>query len=101
VAQFIATLFPEDELEHWDKVARQFRAPYWDWARVTEEGKNVFPDDFAGQRNITASGPNGVQEIANPLYSYNFQPFNASIFPASPVSVSSLSRPVLTGLTPL
>ncbi|KAH7035016.1 uncharacterized protein B0I36DRAFT_381822 [Microdochium trichocladiopsis] len=84
LVQSIAELWPEDELEHWRETARRFRIPYWDWGRVTETDKNVFPDDIAGQRGITAYGPNGDQAIANPLYSYIFQPFNASIFPASP-----------------
>jgi tyrosinase len=35
---------------------------------------------------MNVSGPNGVQNISNPLFSFTFKPFNGSIFPDFPVS---------------
>lgn len=45
--------------------------PYWDWALVPSDGSAPFMDEF-GWEDITIYGPNGLQDISNPLYSYHF-----------------------------
>ncbi|RYP87352.1 hypothetical protein DL769_000556 [Monosporascus sp. CRB-8-3] len=86
IVQYIASLYPPEKQEHFGKVAKSFRLPYWDWAATPPNGTGVLPLSMGGDPNIAVSGPNGVQTIANPLFSYTFKPFNASIFPEMPVS---------------
>jgi tyrosinase len=47
----------------------------------------VFPDSV-GSPWVDADGPAGVQRIANPLFSYQFQPLNTTELPNPPVSKS-------------
>lgn len=85
IIQYIASLYPEDQVDHFQEVARQFRLPYWDWAAVPENGSSVLPESIGGSPNVNVSGPRGDQEISNPLFSYIFKPFDPSIFPETPV----------------
>lgn len=89
IVQYIASLYSPDKLDHVQKAAKSFRLPYWDWAATPPNGTSVFPLSMGGEPNIAVSGPNGVQTIANPLFSYTFKPFNGSIFPEPPVSLFS------------
>ncbi|KAI1501711.1 hypothetical protein F5X99DRAFT_428173 [Biscogniauxia marginata] len=82
--QYIASLYPADRLEHFQTVARGFRMPYWDWAATPPDGDSVLPLSIGGSDDIEVSGPNGVQLISNPLFSFKFKPFNGSIFQDSP-----------------
>ncbi|CAJ2502021.1 Uu.00g048740.m01.CDS01 [Anthostomella pinea] len=84
IVQFIATLYPSDQLERIQKAADAFRMPYWDWAAAPPEGDSVLPLSVGGSPNVEVSGPNGVQVISNPLFSYTFKPFNSSTFPDAP-----------------
>ncbi|RYP23081.1 hypothetical protein DL765_001336 [Monosporascus sp. GIB2] len=84
IVQYIASLYPPEKREHIGKAAKSFRLPYWDWAATPQNGTGVLPLSMGGHPNIAVSGPNGVQTIANPLFSYTFKPFNASIFPELP-----------------
>ncbi|CAI4216650.1 unnamed protein product [Parascedosporium putredinis] len=70
--QHIASLFPNDlERAVYQDAALTWRMPYWDWALVPSDGSAPFMDEF-GWEDITIYGPNGLQDISNPLYSYHF-----------------------------
>ncbi|OTA64590.1 Di-copper centre-containing protein [Hypoxylon sp. EC38] len=84
IAQFIASLYPPDLQDRFQKAALTFRIPYWDWAATPPDGVSVLPLAVGGSSSINVSGPNGVQSISNPLFSYVFRPFNASTFPDFP-----------------
>lgn len=67
--------------------AANFRIPYWDWAAVPPAGESVLPDSVGGSPYISANGPNGIQLIANPLFSYQFKPLNSTQLPDPPVRI--------------
>ena len=52
--------------------ADDFRLPYWDWA---QPGKSVFPEEALSTKiKVVRPGSDGKeQDMANPLYSYEFQ----------------------------
>ncbi len=56
-----------------------------DWAAQPPAGESVLPDSVGGSPFINVSGPNGVQRITNPLYTYLFKPLNSTIFIEAPV----------------
>ena len=85
IVQYIVSLYPPGKRDRLKKVAKSFRLPYWDWAAIPTNGSSVLPLSLGGSPNVAVSGPNGVQTIANPLFSYTFKPFNGSIFPEPPV----------------
>jgi len=66
--------------EQFQKAAREFAMPYWEWAAYPPEGGPIFLDDF-GHEMIDVYGPNGVQRISNPLYSYHFSTADMQRFP--------------------
>ncbi|KIL95361.1 hypothetical protein FAVG1_00097 [Fusarium avenaceum] len=78
MANVIAGMFPNgtDRQSYLD-AARDFRMPYWDWATASPAGESFFPDVF-WNATISQNGPQGVQVIHNPLYSYKFHPKNAT-----------------------
>ncbi|KAH8675617.1 hypothetical protein BX600DRAFT_432181 [Xylariales sp. PMI_506] len=80
IVQVIASWYPEDRREVFQKAALGFRIPYWDWAAKPPTGDTVFPQSVGGSPDVRVDGPNGNQTISNPLYSYIFKPLNASAF---------------------
>ncbi|KAJ8123927.1 hypothetical protein ONZ43_g235 [Nemania bipapillata] len=84
IIQYIASLWPPDDLDRVQKAAKRFRIPYWDWAIVPPAGESVLPLSIGGSSTVNVSGPNGIQSISNPLFSFAFKPFNGSIFPDAP-----------------
>ncbi|KAI1828051.1 Di-copper centre-containing protein [Xylaria intraflava] len=84
IVQFIASLWPPEDLDRVQEAAKRFRIPYWDWAVAPPTGESVLPLTIGGSSTMNVSGPNGVQNISNPLFSFTFSPFNGSIFPDSP-----------------
>ncbi|KAI1300345.1 hypothetical protein F5Y03DRAFT_386082 [Xylaria venustula] len=84
IVQFIASLWPPEELDRVQDAAKRFRIPYWDWAAAPPLGESVLPLSIGGSSTVNVSGPNGMQSISNPLFSFTFKPFNGSIFPDSP-----------------
>jgi tyrosinase len=52
---------------------------------VLPADESILPDSLQSP-TIVVSGPNGVQNISHPLYSYTFKPLNGSIFIEPPVS---------------
>lgn len=78
--QFIASLYPKGpQRERYEAAAKTFRIPYWDWAMAPQEG-GVYPRSVQ-LPSVVVDGPAGTQTIANPLFSYDFHPFNASDLP--------------------
>ncbi|KAH9909002.1 hypothetical protein F4778DRAFT_207554 [Xylariomycetidae sp. FL2044] len=80
IVQAIASFYPREERDRFQKAAKAFRIPYWDWALVPENGKSVLPLSVGGSPNVEVYGPNGLQLISNPLFSYSFKPLNASMY---------------------
>ncbi|PTB62590.1 Di-copper centre-containing protein [Trichoderma citrinoviride] len=76
LAGAIADMFANaTERSLYKQAASDFRIPYWDWASPAPEGQSHFPDVFWNSTMIQY-GPNGVQVIRNPLYSYSFHPLD-------------------------
>ncbi len=63
-----------------------------DWASHPPAGQSVLPSSVGGSPSVNVSGPNGVQEIANPLYTYEFKPLNSSVFIEAPVRLADPQR---------
>ncbi|KAF3061355.1 Tyrosinase [Daldinia childiae] len=84
IVQFIASFYPPELQDRFQKAADTFRIPYWDWAAVPPNGVSVLPLSVGASPIINVTGPNGVQTISNPLFSYVFRPFNSSTFPDFP-----------------
>ncbi|KAL1906323.1 hypothetical protein Sste5344_007922 [Sporothrix stenoceras] len=85
LVEYIASLYPNDaERERYQTAAMNFRIPYMDWAAQPPTGESVLPMSVGGSPYVNASGPNGIQRIANPLYTYLFKPLNATMFIEAP-----------------
>ncbi|OAA61176.1 putative domain, di-copper centre [Niveomyces insectorum RCEF 264] len=79
--QYIASLYPDETTRRrYQTAAAAFRIPYMDWAARPPAGESVLPGSVGGSPFVDVSGPNGVQRIANPLYSYLFKPLNSTMF---------------------
>lgn len=93
VVQYIASLYPAGpQRARFQEAAQTFRMPYWDWAAMPPNNQSVLPFSVGGEPDIMADGPNGLQLIANPLFTYTFKPLDPSIFPDFPVSFLHLSE---------
>lgn len=90
LVQMIASWYPSDRHEAFQKAAENFRIPYWDWAAKPPGGEHVFPIKITGSPRIEVDGPNGKQNISNPLFSYTFKPLDPSIFEEFPVCLPGL-----------
>ncbi|UNI25054.1 Tyrosinase [Purpureocillium takamizusanense] len=76
MANAIAALFTNaTERRLYQIAASDFRAPYWDWSQSPPPGETHLPDVFWSPI-IAQSGPNGIQNIKNPLFSYHFHPLD-------------------------
>ncbi|GAW18089.1 hypothetical protein ANO14919_075600 [Xylariales sp. No.14919] len=84
IVQFIASLWPPEDLDRVQGAAKRFRIPYWDWAAAPPAGESVLPLSIGGSSVVNVTGPNGIQSVSNPLFSFAFKPFNGSIFPDAP-----------------
>lgn len=95
--QQIASMYPAGAVrDKYVASAKNFRIPYWDWAAVPGTGKSVLPASVGGSPGIDVDGPAGVQTIANPLYSYQFQPLDPTQLPDAPVSKPNTSNNTIT-----
>ena len=84
--QQIASLWPAGAIrDQYVAAASNFRIPYWDWAAVPPSGESSFPASIGGSPTMTVNGPNGLQSIANPLFTYQFKPLDATQLPDTPV----------------
>ncbi|TLD13239.1 uncharacterized protein PgNI_03926 [Pyricularia grisea] len=70
--------------KRYQRAAANFRIPYWDWAATPPEGESLLPLVVSGSPVVEVAGPNGVQNISNPLYAYEFRPLDASAFYIAP-----------------
>lgn len=57
-------------------------------------GSHVFPDVLWNSSQIEVDGPNGKQNISNPLFNYVFKPLNPGMFEEYPVSQSNFQTRV-------
>ncbi|KAL2885386.1 Tyrosinase [Ceratocystis lukuohia] len=79
-AQEIASWYPnETERNSYIQAAKTWRMPYWDWALDPPDDESIFIPEFTTS-GIRVNGPAGTQYIANPLYSYRFNPLDTSSF---------------------
>ncbi|KAK4193361.1 putative tyrosinase [Podospora australis] len=99
LVQMIATWWPENERQPYLDAAHRFRIPYWDWATYPPSGGSVLPMSVGGSPFVDISGPNGIQRIANPLFSYTFRPLNVTAFRQAPWNywTDTLRSPTNTG----
>ncbi|RKF78107.1 Tyrosinase [Golovinomyces cichoracearum] len=85
--QEIAQRYPAGVMrDRYSAAAVKFRIPYWDWAATRSAGEKILPDSIVQSSGINVNGPNGRQLIANPLYSYRFQPLDPAQLPNNPAS---------------
>jgi tyrosinase len=89
IVQKIASTFPAATKARYQQAALTFRIPYWDWATEPPSGDKYFPT-IVGQPSISVITPTSDNKpvlIANPLYSYKFNPLNPikGDFPSAPV----------------
>lgn len=75
------------ERKKYQAAASDFRMPFWDWSRYAARGLQQFPEVFWNS-TISQNGPNGVQTIHNPLYSYQFHPLDSNDIAMSPVRLN-------------
>ncbi|PFH55678.1 hypothetical protein XA68_17829 [Ophiocordyceps unilateralis] len=81
----IAIMFSNaTERQLYQLAAADFRLPYWDWSRSAPAGETHLPDVFWNPV-VMQNGPNGVQSIKNPLYSYQFHPLDTEAFIWNPL----------------
>ncbi|KAK6355091.1 hypothetical protein TWF696_004215 [Orbilia brochopaga] len=75
----LANTYPAASRARYQAAANRFRLPYWDWASNAQ-----VPDIIGGQTTVTLEKPQGFVRVANPLFTYNFNPFSPSFFPYAP-----------------
>lgn len=92
--QYISTLYSPDVRDRFEAAAADCRAPYFDWAATPSGGNNILPSSVGGSPSINISGPAGTQEIANPLFAYDFKPADPSVF----VDISPVCSPTIPPL---
>ena len=86
MVQAIAEMFTnETQRDLYRRAALDFRIPYWDWSLPAPPGETYFPD-VLWTPSVNQFGPNGVQSIRNPLYSYQFHPLDEAAMIWEPVS---------------
>ncbi|KAL1870506.1 hypothetical protein Daus18300_005194 [Diaporthe australafricana] len=79
--QFIATAYTGDSKNRLEAAAADCRAPYFDWAALPPSTMDsMLPASIGDNPKINVSGPHGTQTIANPLFSYAFNPPNPGVF---------------------
>ncbi|KAK4681516.1 hypothetical protein QC764_108060 [Podospora pseudoanserina] len=84
VMRMIANWWPDDQKQRYLDAVQRFRIPYWDWATYPPSDGSVLPTSVGGSPFVDVDGPNGVQRIANPLFSYTFRPLNTTAFRQAP-----------------
>lgn len=98
--QIIASLWPEGpDRDRYRAAAVNFRIPYWDWATAPPNGDGVLPLSVGQSPYVWVNGPDGWQQIANPLFTYSFKPLDTEAFsywPASTLSRYNFTSALLT-----
>jgi tyrosinase len=85
IIQEIAGEFNGTDRARYTQAARNFRAPYWDWAAAPPNNGPVLPTSLSEAR-VEVNSPTGRRTINNPLYQYTFHPLSTTDFPDSPLS---------------
>lgn len=71
-AHQIAETYPADKIDEYRAAADSLRMPYWDWSIDA----NI--PDIMTQPQITINAAWGSQPMDNPLYRYDFHPYDAT-----------------------
>ncbi|KAI9812447.1 MAG: hypothetical protein M1827_004678 [Pycnora praestabilis] len=83
-AEWIAQTYPYSQQATYIAAARTLRIPYWDWVA------NPSMPSLVNNPNITINAPDGQRTMANPLFTYAFNPQPAtSDFPLSDAPLST------------
>lgn len=71
-AHQIAETYPQDKIDQYRQAADNLRMPYWDWTMDA-----TIPDVFQ-QPNLTINAAWGSETVENPMYRYNWHPYDSS-----------------------
>ncbi|KAM0723502.1 hypothetical protein Q7P37_000489 [Cladosporium fusiforme] len=71
-AIIVAEQFTGSDRDRYTEAARNLRIPFWDWAALSPEGENPFPQMFTDE-SVSVVSPNGPMNITNPLNGYTFK----------------------------
>lgn len=66
-AQEIALRYPRNEVRRYQDAADVLRLPFWDWAAMSD-----MPAVTAGQTVSIRTSSGNVEEVANPLYDFDY-----------------------------
>ncbi|KAF2026103.1 tyrosinase [Setomelanomma holmii] len=87
--QWLAARATPDRAQLYETVAKEFRMPFWDWAK----GESDSVPDFFTLEYIAVSRPDGSHgTIWNPLYAYYFHPVTADVFDSKWVYLNATQR---------
>ncbi|KAM7200214.1 tyrosinase [Naviculisporaceae sp. PSN 640] len=77
--QEVASQFPAGELRaKYVAAAKDFRAPYWDWAIPPPSDAEAFPTFFSSPQISVIDTDGNTKTVSNPLHRYTFHPLNPS-----------------------
>ncbi|WPG98938.1 Hypothetical protein R9X50_00174000 [Acrodontium crateriforme] len=79
LAQQIASQYSGSQRQDYINAAATIRFPYWDWAANPPSGRTAFPR-LISDAQTTINGPNGLQTINNPIYSYRLADTSGLIY---------------------
>jgi len=89
----VADEFTGDDNVRYTQAATSLRIPYWDWALVSQNGEDAFPQMFT-DTSVSVNTPTGQQTIPNPLLLYWFGDQDHS-FVVSPSADTTVRSPNL------
>ncbi|KAJ4297390.1 hypothetical protein N0V88_004310 [Collariella sp. IMI 366227] len=76
--QEVAKQFPQGALrDKYVQAAKDFRAPYFDWASQPPQGSTAFPSALASPNVQVVDVDGKTKSVTNPLFRFAFQPVNA------------------------
>ncbi|KAK0734565.1 common central domain of tyrosinase-domain-containing protein [Lasiosphaeria miniovina] len=77
--QAVAAKFPAGALrDRYVAAAKDFRAPYFDWASQPPAGTSAFPSVLSSSTIRVVDVDGKTKSVGNPLYQFNFHPVNPS-----------------------
>lgn len=77
--QAVAAKFPAGALrDKYVAAAKDFRAPYFDWASQPPAGTSAFPSVLSSSTIRVVDVDGKTKSVGNPLYQFNFHPVNPS-----------------------
>lgn len=72
-------MFPPETRDKYIEAAKDFRLPYWDWAKLPPKGEANLPAFIGADKTCSVITPTSCGkevQIPNPLYSYKFAQVN-------------------------